>query len=220
MIGGKRVGVRLELGGGIDDGIRAVVVLNDIQHVLDGIARRLQALDLPADFRHGTKHAEKPDGALLHHSGGVSVESERRRGGDKWNPQLLSDEFAPNRHRIRDDAIRRKGAHVAENRAVQRQRRIDEHAGGKGQIAAQPFAILRREALLSVIAVAGDERCARGFDGLAHRVVGIIDDVVAARDQLADNAQRRIGVAIGRNTEKDDCAHAVTFFEEDYSRNG
>ena len=134
--GGKRVGARLKFGRGIDNRIQVFVILNDIQHALDRITRRLQALDFPADFRHGDEHAKKLSGALLHDFRGIAVEGERRCGGHERNGQLFGDEFAPERHRIRDDAIRRKRAHVAQNRVVERQRGIDEHLGGKSQISA------------------------------------------------------------------------------------
>ena len=42
--------------GGVDDGIRFVVVLYDIQNVFDRIAALLQPLQLSVDARHGQQH--------------------------------------------------------------------------------------------------------------------------------------------------------------------
>lgn len=90
---------------------------------------------------------------------------------------------------------------------------------GERQIFAQPLAVLGREQLLGVISVAGDERCACGFDRLTHRVIGVIENFVPLRDQLADDAEGRIGMPISGNAEKNDLAHGITFFGEDYNIN-
>ena len=49
-----------------------------------------------------------------------------------------------------------------------------------------------------------------GFDECAHGFVGVVADLVTARGELAHDAERRVGVAVGRDAEKDDLAHLLS----------
>jgi len=53
---GKSLRTGLEIFGGIDNGVRIVVVLDDFQESLDRIAFSPQAIDLFIDAGHGKQH--------------------------------------------------------------------------------------------------------------------------------------------------------------------
>ena len=124
--------------------------------------------------------------------------------------ELFGDGLAPDSHRVGDDTVGRVSAHVGADHFVEGEGGLDQNVRRKGDVLADARAVGGREVLFAVIRVAGDELRACGFDERAHGFVGVVEDLVTARGELAHDAERRVGVAVGRDAEKDDLAHLLS----------
>ena len=162
------------------------------------------------DLWHGEHHFEHLAAALLHDLGRIAVEGKGRGRGDERDAELFGDGLAPDSHRVGDDTVGRVSAHVGADHFVEGEGGLDQNVRRKGDVLADARAVGGREVLFAVIRVAGDELRARGFDERAHGFVGVVADLVTARGELAHDAERRVGVAVGRDAEKDDLAHLLS----------
>ena len=206
----ERLAAGLELLRRIDDGVRFVVVLYDIQKTLHRIPLIPQPFDLPVDLRHGQQHLRDIERALFHISRGVAVERERRRGTDVRQPVFHGGEFAPERHGIGDDQVWPDAGDVFRSHLIQRQRSAYEKFRSEGLVLADPGAVLL-VFHLEVVAVAGNEMRAGRLDLFPERFERKVPDLVTRLGQFLHQTQRGIRVPVRGDAEPCDLHLCASF---------
>ena len=206
----ERLAAGLELLRRIDDGVRFVVVLHDVQKTLHRISLFPQPFDLPVDLWHRQQHLRDIERTLFHIGCGIAIERERRRGTDVRQPVLHGGEFAPERHGIGDDQVRPDAGDVFRSHLIQRQRSAYEKLGSERLVLADPGAVLLIFHL-EVVAVAGNEMRAGRFDLFPERLEREIPDLVTRLRQFLHQAQRGIRVPVRGDAEPCDLHLSASF---------
>ena len=189
-----------------------VIILQNVKDAVDGISGLLQPANLFLDFRHGEQHFHQFGGALLQDLCGLPVKGEGRGGGNKGDVQLHRHRFAPDCHGIGNDAVGLQLLHMGAYHTVQRQRSVGEHPCGKGEILSQTGSVVGRKVQFGIKGVAGYIGGACGLDFLPKKVVGVVPDLMPPGYQFFHDSQRGVGVAVGRDAEKDDFIHRMPSF--------
>ena len=167
------------------------------------------------DSGHPGQHTQKLRKALLHKTRRLLVKCKGGCGADEGNIQFFRIQLSPDTDGIRYYTIRLPGPQLTQYLIFHGKRYIHSHIHQGGQILSYFFVNIFWSGRHKIIAGYADGACF--FNTGPELIKGIVMDLISPFYQLTDDLYGRIGMPIGRNTEKYNFTHVTVFLSFTYA---